>query len=244
MDSVPPQFFFVGNSSIKRPFLDSVGRFDERYRVHTFDDFELGLRLRVAGMTAEFVSGVGSEHHHPITMKCWSHVVRQTAASARQFDQGEAATSEWQPVVGRSAWNHRMRAYSRLLRFRVAPSPPGPRSATTTACCTPAFSAGYRRAAERELAPARHTRCARMPGQDERARYPQRPSSVLVTVTRRVTGSCVAGRIRRSHVRSAAVTETIANVRCVGQERTRRPGRSPVGSPSTYVTQPATTVAL
>jgi GT2 family glycosyltransferase len=143
MDSVPPNFFSVGNSSVKRPFLDSVGTFDERYSFHTFDDFELGLRLRAAGMTSQFVPDACSDHHHRITMRWWSRAVRETGASARQYEHVARMPFEWSPVVERSPWNHRLRAYSRLVRFVVRRRPED-RERYYRRMLDAAFSAGSR----------------------------------------------------------------------------------------------------
>ena len=143
MDSVPSHFFFIGNASVKRPFLDSVGSFDERYTFHTFDDFELGVRLHAAGMTSQFVPDARSEHHHWITMRDWCRAVRQTGASARMFEQSGAPPFEWEPVVQRSPMNHRLRAYSRLARYAVRRRPED-RDRYYHRMLHAAFSSGYR----------------------------------------------------------------------------------------------------
>jgi GT2 family glycosyltransferase len=143
MDSVPSNFFFVGNSSVKRSFLESVGAFDERYPFQTFDDFELGLRLEAAGMVSEFIPDAPTEHHHPITMKGWSVAVRQTGASARRYEQVGSPPFEWEPVVRRTPTNHRLRAYSRFVRYLLRRRPQD-RERYYHRMLHAAFSAGYR----------------------------------------------------------------------------------------------------
>jgi glycosyltransferase involved in cell wall biosynthesis len=66
---VPDDFFFVGNGSVKRGLIDSVGRFDEDLPYHGWDDFDFGLRMKRVGMRAGLVPGADVIHDHPLTLR-------------------------------------------------------------------------------------------------------------------------------------------------------------------------------
>ena len=51
MSEIPPHFFYLANTSIKRQFFDDAGGFDESFCFHCSDDWELGQRLKKWGFT-------------------------------------------------------------------------------------------------------------------------------------------------------------------------------------------------
>ena len=91
------------------------------------------------------MAGAEAAHHHPITMRGWLAVVRETGMSARQFAELGVPLPEWRPIVERSPWNHRLRACSRLLRYAVRRRPEE-RERFYKRMLHAAFSAGYRQA--------------------------------------------------------------------------------------------------
>ncbi len=146
MESVLPNFFFVGNASVKRVFLDRVGPFDETYCHHTFDDYELGLRLRDAGMHSHLVPEARADHHHVITPRSWGEVVAHTGASARAFERTHPGPFEWDPVVAIPPWQHQLRALFRLAAFVISRRP-GERERYYRRRLHAAFARGYHRPA-------------------------------------------------------------------------------------------------
>src|SRR5262249_53501292 len=65
---VPSDFFYVGNASVKRKFLDRAGRFNESFAHHAGDDFEFGRRLCLAGMKATYVPEAVAQHIDPLKL--------------------------------------------------------------------------------------------------------------------------------------------------------------------------------
>jgi GT2 family glycosyltransferase len=97
---VPATFFYIGNSSVKRRFLDRVGRFDEEFRHASCDDFELGLRMAAAGMQSSFVEGAGADHIHPLDLPERCLTMRGAGEAARIMDRkGYGRRPEWARVV-------------------------------------------------------------------------------------------------------------------------------------------------
>jgi GT2 family glycosyltransferase len=67
--SVPSDYFYVGNASVKRALIDLVGPFDEDFPYHACDDYEYGLRLAEAGMQSSLVEGADVLHDHDVTLR-------------------------------------------------------------------------------------------------------------------------------------------------------------------------------
>jgi GT2 family glycosyltransferase len=114
---VPEDFFNVSNASVKRSLLDAVGRFDERYLFHTWDDFEFGLRLRDAGMVARLVPHALTIHQHPITLRDRMPSMVESGMSAHLFERDHDGPHPWTPVVARAPRLHRLRAAVHLARY-------------------------------------------------------------------------------------------------------------------------------
>lgn len=66
--SIPENFFYVGNASVKRALIDAAGRFDEDFPYHCWDDHEYGLRLSEHGMRSALIPEATAVHEHPITL--------------------------------------------------------------------------------------------------------------------------------------------------------------------------------
>jgi GT2 family glycosyltransferase len=117
--AVPENFFYVANASVKRSFLDAVGRFDERFPEHCWDDYELGLRLHDAGMVARLVRDAMTTHHHHVTLRERSATMVESGSGARIFESLRPGPHPWAPVVARRPWVHRLRASLHLARYAV-----------------------------------------------------------------------------------------------------------------------------
>jgi GT2 family glycosyltransferase len=98
--SVPEHFFYAGNSSVKRAFLDEAGAFDERFQYHAWDDFELGRRLGKLGLKAAFLPEARAEHFHAISLADRCRTMMQA---------GEAASVFEQIYPGKYAWHRKCR---------------------------------------------------------------------------------------------------------------------------------------
>ncbi len=82
MTSVPEDFFYIGNASVKREFLREAGVFDEAYAHHAWDDYEMGLRLRAAGMKAVYIPDARAKHVHRIDLAGRCQSMRQAGEAA------------------------------------------------------------------------------------------------------------------------------------------------------------------
>lgn len=67
--TVPSDFFYVGNASLKRAPIDLVGPFDEAFPYHVCDDYEYGIRLAEAGMQSSVVEGADVLHEHDVSLR-------------------------------------------------------------------------------------------------------------------------------------------------------------------------------
>lgn len=110
MTSVPENFFYVGNASVKRRFLERVGPFDERFRHHSWDDYELGVRMRADGMRAGYVPGAKAEHQHDLSLEERCRVMEQAGANARAYETKYPGRHHWQRRLRLPVWAHRLAA--------------------------------------------------------------------------------------------------------------------------------------
>jgi hypothetical protein len=99
-------FFYAGNSSVKREFLEDAGWFDEDFRYDAMDDFELGERLRRAGMASYFLPGALVEHLHDeeVTLSGRMQYVDRCGESAALFEQKHCGPYSWNKLCSFSPW--------------------------------------------------------------------------------------------------------------------------------------------
>lgn len=104
---VPPCFFYSSNISLKTGFLRSHEGFDERFRDAAFEDVELGLRLREAGLRLVYDSEAVAEHFHPVdlpqTLERMRRVGRATVLLCECFP-------EWPRPPQETGWRTRIKA--------------------------------------------------------------------------------------------------------------------------------------
>ena len=122
MTEVPPDFFYVGNASIKRTFLERVGAFDDGIPHHAWDDYELGLRLTEAGMHSTFLPDATAVHAHAVSLSERCRTMQQAGEAARVFESRHELPSSWQSAVGKSPWRHLLKASRDGLKFQLTRS--------------------------------------------------------------------------------------------------------------------------
>jgi GT2 family glycosyltransferase len=100
---VPESFFYVGNASIKRELFERVGRFDEDFPHHSWEDFEIGLRMREAGMRSAYVEGAGASHMHPLGLRERCHTMRESGESLHVLERKHPGLRHPSMAVPRTA---------------------------------------------------------------------------------------------------------------------------------------------
>jgi GT2 family glycosyltransferase len=106
-------FFYAGNASLKREFLDRAGLFDEDFPYDAMDDFELGERLRRAGMTSYFLPGSLAAHQHDeeVTLGGRKVYMRRSGESAAIFERKHPGPYGWTKSCARPPWRLELDAF-------------------------------------------------------------------------------------------------------------------------------------
>lgn len=76
-------FFVTCNVSVPKDALDAVGRFDETFDLYGWEDTELGLRLREAGVERYFAWDAYLYHIKPAASETLEAAIRKTIEKAR-----------------------------------------------------------------------------------------------------------------------------------------------------------------
>jgi GT2 family glycosyltransferase len=92
---LPPQFFYMANTSIRRTFLLQAGLFDERFPYDAMDDFEMGLRLRAGGMRNRYLPQAIATHEHVISFAERCGAMKKAGFSAAIFDTTQPVPGPW-----------------------------------------------------------------------------------------------------------------------------------------------------
>jgi GT2 family glycosyltransferase len=122
MTTVPEEFFYAGNASVKRELLDRAGRFDECFPHHAFDDQEFGLRLRAAGMKAQFVPDATVTHAHELSLEWFEAATRRSGAAARIYRMRHPGNHGWPKAPRAPAWHRWWRVATSRLQLAVTGS--------------------------------------------------------------------------------------------------------------------------
>jgi len=109
-------FFWTSNVSVPLAALERVGNFSERFREYGWEDIELGLRLREAGLKAVFNRFALVFHHKPPPRSSnVEAMVRQARAQARTAVQLRALHPHWRVVLA-TGDDPLRRGFHRFLR--------------------------------------------------------------------------------------------------------------------------------
>lgn len=108
MTSVPENFFYIGNASVKKSFLNKAGIFDEIFPYHAWDDYELGLRLSKNGMVAGYVPGAKAIHHHDISIAERFRTMSRAGECAKLFEKKYPGKHPWQKMAKKPVWTHKL----------------------------------------------------------------------------------------------------------------------------------------
>ena len=106
-------FFYAGNVSLKREFLLEAGLFDEDFPYDSMDDFELGERLRHAGMISYFLPDGHAAHQHEeeVTLAERRLYLRRAGESAAVFEKKHPGPYGWSKSCARPPWRLELDAF-------------------------------------------------------------------------------------------------------------------------------------
>jgi len=145
MTSVPENFFYIGNTSVKREFLKLAGSFDEAFPYHAWDDFELGLRLTKNGMKAVYLPAAKAEHVHDIPLRERCRAMMQAGECAVIFGRKYGGQHPWHDKCRIPPWRYRLHSAKVLLQYALTRSDEYIYSYYRARLAL-SFVAGYRRA--------------------------------------------------------------------------------------------------
>jgi GT2 family glycosyltransferase len=121
--ALPPYYFYMANTSLKRSFLEKAGRFDESFPYDAMDDWEMGIRLHALGMKNVYLPGAIAIHEHIIDLPERCRAMEQAGESSAIYDSKRQRPGPWvrlleQPRVKHSARKRESREqrYRRILR--------------------------------------------------------------------------------------------------------------------------------
>ncbi len=143
-------YFYSSHASLKRPFFERLGGFDERFPTAAVEDTELGVRLADAGLELDYHPELLVLHDHPTTP---AQSLRRSVAVGRSAAlynrlRPERPHPGVQPPHG-LAWSA-VRAASPLLgALAQLPLPGGLRERVWLAMTRSGYARGYRLGAAR-----------------------------------------------------------------------------------------------
>ena len=140
-------FFFCANASLKREFLAQAGPFDEDFHYDCLDDFELGERLRRAGMESHFLPSAATLHEHEAapTLAERRTAMLRSGASAVVYEKKYPGPYDWSRTCVKSPLRLEWEALHWGARYLISRRKSDLDS--FDACrCDAAFVRGWRRA--------------------------------------------------------------------------------------------------
>jgi GT2 family glycosyltransferase len=100
--SIPPDYFYIANTSIKKDFLQKSGLFDEDFKYHSFDDWELGNRLKKLGLHSKLIIAASAIHQHDVTFEERITSIRELGASSRLYkNKNQGLEVPWRKEVNK-----------------------------------------------------------------------------------------------------------------------------------------------
>ena len=119
MKCVPDHFFYIGNTSIKRSFLDKVGLFDESFYGESWDDYEFGLRLSKQGLSAKYIKDATALHFHNISESLRFKEVEKSGKNAYLFKQLFPGIYDWEHHINVPAWEYYLNIAKSYILFWI-----------------------------------------------------------------------------------------------------------------------------
>ncbi|TAM61322.1 glycosyltransferase family 2 protein [bacterium] len=93
-------YFWTSNVSLPRALFDEIGVFNESFSEYGWEDLEIGLRLRQAGVPSFFNPRAVVYHHKPrLTARSVAGMVRQARAQARTARQFGELHRHWRVAL-------------------------------------------------------------------------------------------------------------------------------------------------
>ena len=100
-ETIPENFFWGANVSMKRALFERAGGFDEDFPYHGWEDYEFGLRLSGLGMRSHYLSDAVAYHEHELTLDERLRTMVQAGESAVIFESKYPGQQPWHGVVKR-----------------------------------------------------------------------------------------------------------------------------------------------
>lgn len=122
-ENFPDSYFYAGNSSVKRDFLERAGLFDEAFPFHAWDDYEMGLRLAANGMQSVYLPAAWATHDHRVTIASRLTAMRWAGISAAIFEMTHVGAQTWHARCAVSPRRHRCNAFRHALMFWLTSKP-------------------------------------------------------------------------------------------------------------------------
>jgi GT2 family glycosyltransferase len=117
MTEINPKFFYIGNSSVKKSFIEKSGTFNELYPYHTWDDYELSLRMIKNGMKSSLLPEAQAEHIHPIGFGERCAVMIKSGYSARFYERTTDNKENWDSFIKKSYLTYLLMTIKYALLF-------------------------------------------------------------------------------------------------------------------------------
>lgn len=117
MDSVPSNFFYLGNTSVKHTFIEQTGLFNESFVGVSWEDYELGLRLEANGMKSIFIPE--AEHYHNLSEEERFSEQEVAGENARYFKSIYSKKFDWESLLAVPFWRYKVRKLLNSLLFKV-----------------------------------------------------------------------------------------------------------------------------
>jgi len=146
---LPPNFWYLGNSSIKQELFNLTDGFDERFQYDAWDDYDFGLRLFELGVKVSYLPDALCIHEHSVGILERMRSVRNGGESSRIVEEKYPGPHSWQLLTAQRlnllSPPEICRSVGLGLRQCLNPSLEN-REAFYRKVLDQAFAAGYRRA--------------------------------------------------------------------------------------------------
>jgi GT2 family glycosyltransferase len=114
-EDLPFNFFYTSNLSLTRRFFEESGGFDEDFREYGWEDIELSVRLKRAGMRLVYNPRAVTYHFHPTTLASFFERQRRVGYSAWGFYIKHPELRDFLNVLKVPNYSRRAHAKLRLL---------------------------------------------------------------------------------------------------------------------------------